>query len=34
MDMTITKKLNRQGLLFVGVHSFIILNFALEMLLM
>lgn len=34
MDMTITRRLNRQGLLFVGVHSLIVLNFALEMLLM
>lgn len=34
MDMTITRRLNRQGLIFVGVHSLIVLNFALEMLLM
>lgn len=34
MDMTITRRLNRQGLLFVGVHSLIVLNLALEMLLM
>lgn len=34
MDMKITKRLNRQGLWFVGVHSLIVLNFALEMLLL
>ncbi len=34
MDMALMKKLNRQGLLFVGIHTLIVLNFALDFLLL
>lgn len=34
MDMTLMKKLNRQGLIFVGIHTLIMLNFAVELLLL
>lgn len=34
MDMALMKKLNRQGLLFVGIHTIIVLNFALDFLLL
>lgn len=34
MDTAVMKKLNRQGLIFVGIHSLIILNFAIELLLL
>lgn len=34
MDLAIMKKLNRQGLVFVGIHSFFILNFAFELMLL
>lgn len=34
MDMALKKKLDRQGLIFAGIHSLIILNFAIELLLL
>lgn len=34
MDMAVMKKLNRQGLIFVGIHTLIVLNFAIELLLL
>ena len=34
MDVAVMKKLNRQGLLFVGIHSLFVLSFALELLLL
>lgn len=34
MDQALMRKLNRQALIFVGIHSFIILNFAIELLLL
>lgn len=34
MDLSVTKRLNRQGLIFVGIHSLIILNFAFELMLL
>lgn len=33
MDVAVMKRLNRQGFIFVGIHSLIVLNFAIEMLL-
>lgn len=34
MDLAVMKKLNRQGLIFVGIHSLVILNFAFELMLL
>lgn len=34
MDLAVMKKLNRQGLVFVGIHSLFILNFAFELMLL
>lgn len=34
MDMAVMKKLNRQGLIFVGIHTLIVLNFVIELLLL
>ena len=34
MDMALMKKLNRQGLMFVGLHTLVMLNFAFDLLLL
>lgn len=34
MDMAVMKKLNRQGLIFGGIHTLIVLNFTIELLLL
>lgn len=34
MDMAVMKKLNRQGLIFASLHTLIVLNIAIELLLL